>query len=196
MDRILTAAQSRALAIGLLVLSVAVLYLLLVRPYNGALDDLQEKIDGLTDRIDRYRTMAVSRSAVEDRIDDINTNPAIAAMFLTANTPSLAAAELQQLVKRAVTGSGGQLVSTQPVGGVDNADLSAIRIRVVMRGDSQKLHKLFRVLEGSRPILTLDNLSIKTTRKYSKVAEAAGEQLTVSFELTGYLWDKDHAATT
>jgi len=185
--------QSRVLAVLLLVLTVLLVYLGFVRPYTATLSGLQDDIDRLNDRLVRYRSVATAQQDVDRRLLLLQKDPQLAASFLSQKTAALASAELQQLVKRMVRESGGQLVSTQALASEPGGDFAAVTVKVVMRGSSENLHDLLRKLELGRPLLIVDGLSIRNMRRYARANQPVAERLTVNFDLTGYLWPRADA---
>lgn len=182
--RTLTASQSRALAIALLVVVVLAGYLGLVRPYVETYGSYREDIAMLQDRLVRYRAVASMRDVIAERFAQLRDDPSMAVNFLAQETPALASAELQQYVKRAIGQSGGGLVSTQVVPSEQKAGIVEATVKVRMRGSSDTVQKLFYRLEAGRPLVFIDNVSLRTT---GRSGVAKGQHLDVRFDLTGYL---------
>ncbi|MDH3281121.1 MAG: type II secretion system protein GspM [Gammaproteobacteria bacterium] len=176
------AVAQRSIALGLLVLAVAVLYLGLVRPYFDTYRAVRENIATLTERLQRYQAIAASRSDVMQRTRQMRASRDLKKGFLNSKTPTLASAELQQYATRAIGQSGGQLLSTQVIPPKDDAGMVAATIKIGMRGTSQTLQKLFHALERGAPAVVLDNLSVRNRQR-----RGAAEVLDIRFALTAYL---------
>lgn len=185
--------QGRVLAVVLLLILALLVYLGFVRPYTGLLHGLQQEIVQLGERLARYQSVASAQQAVDKGLRLLQRDPQLTTSFLSQKTEALASAELQQLVKRLVRESGGQLVSTQTVTAQESGDFDAVTVKVVMRGSSETLHQLLRKLELGKPLLIVDGLSIRNMRRYTRPGQEAAERLTVNFDLTGYLWPRGDA---
>jgi len=182
--RTLTARHSRALAIALLVVVALAIFLGLVRPYVAAYGSYHEEIATLNDRLARYRAVASQRDVVVDRAVQLRDDPSLAVNFLAQETPALAAAALQQYVKRAIGQSGGGLVSTQAVPSKETTGIVEATVKVRMRGNSDTIQKLFHRLEAGHPLVFIDNVSLRATGRQGL---AKGQHLDMRFDLTGYL---------
>jgi hypothetical protein len=141
------------------------------------------------DRIERYQRLIDGRPALEKRLKALRQDLRKRKYFVVAANQELAAAQLQNRVKKIVTGSGGKLISTQKVDTDKDGDAREIEIKVRMKGDVETLSKVLHDLEGSLPILMVQNISIRSRRtvKGRRKNRVEGYELDVSFGLVGYL---------
>ncbi|HQC72119.1 MAG TPA: type II secretion system protein GspM, partial [Candidatus Competibacteraceae bacterium] len=101
------------LAALLLLLALLALLALGGRLWLGHYQFYQTHIEQLQDRLLRLQRMAALKPQLEQVIADLRADQSNAAQFLPGNAPPLAAAELQQRVKRTVEAAGGELLSAQ-----------------------------------------------------------------------------------
>ncbi|MDH3639910.1 MAG: type II secretion system protein GspM [Gammaproteobacteria bacterium] len=172
----------RGIAVGLLILAVAVVYLAVVHPYLDTYRDYRANIATLTERLQRYQAIAASRSDIMQRIRQVRGSRELKQSFLNSKTPALASAELQQYATRAINQSGGQLLSTQVIPPQDDSGMVAATIKIGVRGTSETIQKLFHALERGRPMVVLDNLTVRNHQR-----RASKEALDIRFALTAYL---------
>jgi hypothetical protein len=100
----------------------------------------------------------------------------------------LAAASVQEHLKRAVGLHGGELRSVQSLPSLQEDNLTRIGLRVVMTGPLSPTLLVLHELESSEPYLFVDNLQIKsTTRRRKRAEEQQVDVLSIRFDIYGYL---------
>lgn len=185
----LTHAQSRAAAPALLVLAAALGYLMVVAPVIALYRHYDERIADLTHRLGQYRALADTRTVNQRALDQLKRHDLAKRYYLAERKPALASAELQGIVKRAVERAKGELLSTQAAIGSPGDRPAAVTVKVRLRGSIEALQQLLYALEASRPMLVLDNVVIEPApvrRTPGSEAEAAAQELAISFDVTGY----------
>ncbi len=189
MMRDLTPLESRVAAIGLLVLVLVGMYLVMVRPYVNMKRAYAESRVIAQDRLLRYRAQASRREAILDQLEKIKSSEQVKGYYLAQPTPALASAEIQAKVKQAVRASGGQLVSTHVVAAQTDVGTVPVTVKVGMKGAVESVRKLFHSLESGRPMLFIDNVTLRalTTRRYNRRLKQKPPQLDVRFDLTAYV---------
>ncbi|HZA29788.1 MAG TPA: type II secretion system protein GspM, partial [Gammaproteobacteria bacterium] len=101
--------QQQLLAIGLMVLLLAAVYLIVVQPIVSMHQDYDGRIGELHDRLAGYKKIAGSRGALQKEFDRIKKQvTATQAGYLKSKTQALAGAELQDRVKRVIESGGGR----------------------------------------------------------------------------------------
>ncbi len=186
----LTPIQSRVLAVGLLALVLALVGVLLVAPVIAQQHRYDERIAELGERLQRYLNVAQTQSATQNALNQIKRQGASTRYYLRSDDETLASAELQEHIKRVIDRSGGQLVSTQVLASQRTEHANVATVRVDMRGDIEALHKVLHGLETGRPMLLLDNVSIRRGGHtfVTRARQAQPEvQLQISFEASGYM---------
>lgn len=187
--------QSRLLAVLLLVLVIMVLARLVLAPVWSSWRDYGDRIESLEGRIAVYDRLITSLPADRERLAQLRSSLPSSDWYLSESTPALAAASLQQLLHRQVSRSGGEVISTQIIGGATRgAPLETVSIQVHLRGEISDLVDLLYALESGRPVLFVDNLTVlanprrqvATRRNQSRERIQQLPALDIRFDLTGY----------
>ena len=180
---------SRLAAILLLVGLAATAYVFVVPPLVAGYVGDREALADARERLDRYRRIAATRPDLQAQIDAIQKRGAVRGNYLTGRTDALAAAELQNRVKKIIETNGGKLRSIQTVPGKANGAFQRVTIRVQLAAPIDSLHRIIYALEAGKPYLFLDNIDIGNRRRgrRKKAPVDADPALTVRFDLFGYL---------
>lgn len=188
--RALRPAESRALALGLLVLVLAGLYLLLVQPLVAAYRDNDERIGELALRQAHSQRLALEQPALEAEHARLLRSRPAGGYYLTSQSEALATAELQAYVKRLIESAGGGLVSIQPIAQSSADARRRVKAQVRMQGNIAAVRAVLHGLESGSPWLLVDEVDLMQGRAMGgrrvPGAETAGP-LEVSFNLTGFM---------
>lgn len=182
--------MQRWLAVGLLVLLVAVVVFAVLLPLvTTGLAYYEEKND-LLFRLQRQQTIAGRETQVKEQLDLIKQQFLEQGYFSTSITEALASAELQNIVKTAVADAGGQLTSTQGLPGKLTDGFLRVAVKVRMTGTTEALVGVLHTIESAVPVLLVDQLDINPVRgvrnrKTNKIDPS--DQLNVSFEVISFL---------
>ena len=193
--------HQRMVALGLLLLTLVGVYMLVDRLIVDRYRYYRTNVEQLTDRLQRLNGMLATRQTLESQIQQINQDNAVDAFYMRSASPTLAATELQQLVRDTVEGKGGNLVSTQILPVKTEGKFSKVAIKVQMTGNTQALQQVLYELESARPLLFVGNLQIRARpvrqprsrrRRNSKQQPPSPPPvkrvlLTTHFELAGYM---------
>ena len=173
---------------GLLLLLVLLPALVLV-PWWLQWNSYRETASEVAQRIARYRALLDSRGELKARLGSLRKQLKTGGYFIEAGNTELAAARMQQFVKEAVEKAGGALVSTQNLAGHETGQLQLIEIRVRMKGDVESLARVLLALEASRPVMTVEDLSIRSRRtvRGRRKNRVEGYSLDANFRVVGYL---------
>lgn len=189
---IITASNRRqclfSLAVLLLLFALAASAVLL--PWWSQMRAYNERIEELTDRWQRFHNLSARRPLLEARLQQLNERYKTDQYTIEAATPAVAAASLQRAVKQAVEAAGGKLVSTQTLPPAEEQGHARISIRVRMNSEVGALVEVLHSLEGGRPLLFVDDLSVRSRKAYRRRGVKKQLQqpgLDVKFELSGYL---------
>lgn len=179
---------SRALALGLLIVALLLMWFGAVAPYRAALMRSEQGLNTAREQLRQVRQL------VAPEIPDIKpVDEAIAPLLLPGASSAAAAASLQQLTGALALQAGAMILSfellpdAQPTGGSgDELPLQAVAGRVRMTGDSGALRALLHGLESRRPLLRLDNLFIRARSDRDAIP---GGHLDIQLDVTGYRID-------
>lgn len=183
-------ARQRIFALLLLLLCVALVVAAIVVPVANAIASYDEEIDELQFQLLRYKKIAAGKSKVEAQIKQLKELSGNENQFSNRETPALASADLQQLIKKAVLNVGGTLVSTQVVPETEDEHLVKISVVVRMTGNMQALRDVLYELETASPMLIVNNLTLRPgpgrrDRKTRKLMPS--NELNVNFDVSGYM---------
>lgn len=182
------ASGSRALALGLLIVALLLMWFGAVAPYRAALMRSEQGLNAAREQLRQVRLLVAPEKPDNKPVDE-----AIAPLLLPGASRAAAAASLQQLTGALALQAGAMILSfellpdAQPTDGPGvELPLQAVAGRVRMTGDSGALRALLHGLESRRPLLRLDNLFIRARSDRDAIP---GGHLDIQLDVTGYRID-------
>jgi len=184
----LVPSRSRVIAIGLLVLALALCYLVLVHPIVAAYRDTARTIAELESRLARYQQIGSQLARHEADLARLRRTQPSGGYFLRSRGDALAAAELRDRVKLLIDSSGGELVSTRDLPVNQQGRFSSVGIQVQMNGNIGTVLAVLHALESRQPLVIVDNVSLRgvAESRYLRTEREAG-RLSVSFDVSGFI---------
>jgi len=184
----LSQTQRRILAVGLLLLAIAVIVRVLVVPIWAAYLNNRDTIAQLEDNIARYLRLSTRVQGLRVAAQELDESGDLDRYVLAQNSEPLAAAALQERVKSVVTSSGGTLTSTQVLPAASEPGFKRIIVNVRMAVSMAALQQVLYELETGLPYLLVDDLVILSRaanqrRRQGRVVD----MLDVRFNLYGYM---------
>jgi len=180
----------RWLAVGLLLLVVAVVvFALLVPLVTAGIQNYDEKND-LLFRLQRQKTIAARESGVAENLAEVKQQFEDQGYFTTSSTEALASAELQNMVKKAVSEAGGQLSSTQGLPGKLEDGFFRVAVRVRMTASMETLSSVLHNIENAVPVLIIEQLDatpIRGVRNRTTNKVDTSLQLNISFQVVTFM---------
>ncbi|TXN15731.1 hypothetical protein FV219_02280 [Methylobacterium sp. WL122] len=136
-------------------------------------------------------TAAGHLAQVESRIRaeagrPVPTRGDFSALYLTAETGSLARAELQQRLAGLVERVGGRLIEVRGDETPDAAAQRSIQLRLSLDIGNEGLFDLLKAVETGLPLLTVEAVNIRPVSGHSAVGEEANPTLRVALAIRGY----------
>jgi len=179
----------RAAALGLLVLVLAALWRFGALPLWRAWQEDRDTVERLGEQLVRLQTLARARDDFARALDAARAASGLAGALMVADSPTLAAAQLQQTVKSLVEAAGGSVVSSQPTEAVPAGPYTRIGLDVRMLLGIEALQRVLHELEGRRPVLVVgEMLILSRTARRTRRGEQAGEApLDVRLQVEGFL---------
>ncbi len=187
--------RDRALAIGLLVGALLLLYFLGFHWWfvRGHLDLSREMAD-LREQAERFSATIAQRPAVEAQLARVREFEANNPAFLSEGNFDAASATLITRMRRSVEAHARdpqtcQLLSNQPVRSRDPERYLRVTINIRMRCDIEDFAAVVHDLENGSPVLFLDNLTIDS-RRFGRVpgrAQRVQDYTEQRFTLFGYV---------
>ncbi len=181
---------SRIMALALLAAALALPWRLLIQPLDATFGEYNETVESRREMLVRYQRLANSRDALRARLDELQRQPASQEGYLTGESETLVAADLQNLVRTVVERNGGRLESTQILPAQPEANFRRVTLRVRMSADTESLSRILYDLESMLPYLFLDSLDIVSRERRSvsgQPGQAQGGALSVSYDVFGYM---------
>ncbi len=158
-------ALRRLIAIGLLLLLVALLGSYGVAPWLEHLMQRQTRVEMLQRQLQGNQNLLANESLIDEQLTRIEQLSGEQALLFTSTKPALAAADLRELIGEVVADSGGQLVSVQEYEAESLAGTRAIGLRAHLTGEAQNLNDILYALESARPAIFIDKLKVSTSRR-------------------------------
>ena len=178
--------QSRGLAIGLLILFLAIGGLLLFIPVNMLHRYYDQSLDSMVDYLGRYRHVIATHAEVQSALDQVK-NKNGRQHFLKNTGAALAASEIQETAKSLIEVNGGKLVSMQVVPFKDDSGYRRVTVNVQFISSMSMLRKTLYAVETVQPYLLLDNVSIRSqANTLNKGAPVTEPELIAQFDVSGY----------
>lgn len=178
---------SRLAAAGLLALLVAAIWFMGVRPLIDHVESLDDSIERTATLLARTRAIARQRGETQRDLDQVRADPRISAVVMKAPTLQLAAAELQERIKRWVETAGGGLRSAQVLPARDEGGFRRVVLRVTLDIDVEGLQRTFHAIETAAPYLILDNVEIRGRQLRVAAAGRRAPDLSVAFDVVGFM---------
>ncbi len=167
MNRTLSPVLSRILALFLAVVPIAAIYSLAVEPVLDARRGYAETIERSRKLIERFGRIGATREPLERQLAELRKRSKSTSGLLEGKSATLAAAQLQNRVKRIVTRNGGSIRSLQTLPPQNERDLERVSIRIQMTARIEQLQKIFHAFETGPTYLFVDdvNLRVQQTRR-------------------------------
>ncbi len=181
-----------------LTLLVAVLFLAWTEGVGTVIDRLQIYETGMerdSELLARYNSHADTRPKLEAQLKKLHALESSQGGFMRSESPALAAASMQDRVKRVVTKSGGTLTSVQVLPVEDDNGYKKIAVNVVVAADVQALRDVLFDLETGMPYLFVEDIDLRrstvATRfrvRGSRAPEGPTvDQLQVRLKIAGFM---------
>ena len=184
--------KSRISALGLLIGVVLIFSLGILGPLLAINNSYHERLDDLEFKLQKLRKIAAEKDYWLKRLEEIKKQGKAEGRLIARDTAALASADLQTLIKEAVTRAGGELTSTQVIPEHKEEQFNRVAVKVRMIGGTQVLRDVLHSFESGHPILFVDNLNIRPIRNMQPMlpGHKAGkvmDKLSVDFDVIGYI---------
>ena len=179
---------SRPLALGILVLVLALVGLFGLAPVFGSYSARSTALAESNALIERYRQQNARRPALEAELETLSELQARSGFYITGETESVAAAALQDLFRELAARSGAEVKSIQSLTPKGEEGLDRVAVRVALAATSESLYALLHGLEGGTPYIFIENMELQMQRKsggLGKIDETG--KLTLRLDLYGFM---------
>jgi hypothetical protein len=185
----MTASQQRLLALGILLVVVALGWLLVVDPITEAFAAQDEEIAQSHQMLAAYERRIALRPLIEKRLAESRRTDASSAGAVPGISAELAAANVQKLVKAIIEGQGGQIRSVQNLAPVATAGFQRIEIQYDLSLPMTRLKGTAYRIETNAPYLFLDGVDIRAPENWQAGPYTSdAPDLDVRWTVRGYRW--------
>lgn len=182
--------QHALISLGILFLVLSILFVGLVAPAMTAKNASNERTENLQLQHSRYKSAKQELIQLEKQLEQLlHQYLNHKEDFLEEKQQTLAAADLQQYLKKVIESHAGNLVSTQPITDINKKPFPKVTIKIHMRGNINALQKTLYQLESSRPQLFIDNVIIQRRNPTGRGKKLNIDQLDIRFDVNGYIFD-------
>ena len=187
--------RDRWLALGLLLATVGLLYLLIVHPwFTRPLHEADARIAELQERDARVRALLMQAPQIRQRLAGLEARGS-ASGFLAEPTAELATAALIQQLERVVQevspgNRGCAITNRAPLAGESaSGRYRRVTVQVRLRCGNAETLAVLHALESARPYLFVDAVNITAQRYFAIPGNNQPQEggLDVAFDLYGYL---------
>jgi general secretion pathway protein M len=181
--------QSRALAIVLLIVAVALGLALLIAPWLMFHHHYDVAIDSMADRLVRYRRVAAQGPEYRKALDAVRTREG-RRFFLKNTAPNLAGAELQDMVKAAIENNAGRLTTISITSPRDDGRFRVIGVNLQFFATTANLQKILYTLETQQPYLVVENIRLSPLNAFRGFKPAPGvePEINVLLDVVGFAY--------
>jgi hypothetical protein len=183
----LTPSQSRALAIGLLVLAVVAVLSAALVPVIMLHRHYDTHIELLSDRLTRYRRIAAQAPELSKALEIVRERNG-RRFFLRNTAPNLASAELSELLKGAVEGNGGRITTSQNVQPKDDDRFKQVGANVQFFATTANLQKVLTELESKQPYVVISNITVRPVNAFRGFKPPPGQDPELIVQLDAAAW--------
>lgn len=183
----LSPAVSRFLAIGLLVATLAILWLLVGAPLLAAQEAAENTIERLRPLLERSRAVEHDIALLQAEVKQAKERRKSPAGLLDGPNESIAAATLQNRLKLAIEGANGNLRSIQVLPTRDERGFRRVTVQGQVLMNLAAVQHVVYNLEASLPYLFLDNIEIQQRADYRAGKPTDDPTLDVRLDVSGYM---------
>ena len=183
----LTDKRRQQLAIGILVAALSLLFSITVLPLWSANASRQEGIDLLQHRLVRLQRVVDEDASLRPRLERLKRAQINDGHYLKGGTETVAAAELQRLVKSITGRNQVNVASTQILPATGEQDFVRIALKVRLRGPLTGLIESIYDLETHETFLFLDKLVLRDATRRRSAPVTAAKPFEAELEVAAYM---------
>jgi len=161
----MSARQSRALALLLLLLFATLVQAVLILPAYLLHRHYDFYLDQYSDAMARYQRIGATRPALEAKLAAVKARDPHKG-FLKNASPALAASEVQDVTKNLIEANGGKLNAMTISQPHDDGRFRQVAVNVQMSSSVTALRKMLYALESAQPYLFVSNLNVRANIPY------------------------------
>lgn len=192
--------HGRFLAVGMVLIAAALVYLVGFHWFVLRHVDLGRDITRLETQIARFKATAAQRPALEARLDELRRERLDSALFLSESNFNTAAASLTRYLRDIISTQADdtelcQIIATQNRPAREPERFEQVTVNVRMQCPLPDVVRMLYELENTVPLIFIDNMIINQraapqTRGVRRLGVETYGQLDVRFDMFGYLADR------
>ena len=184
--------QQKYLAVVILALVVTAIVLTITIPVWKINNHYSDIIDDMSHRLTVLKRTTIEGRSLEPQYEKLKRYHSSDKRYLKSTSESLAAAEIQQLIKAIIVPTDGEILSTQIINNKKDDPVHRITLKVRLRGSLSSLVTIIYKIETGNPYLFVENLNIRSRlinrrRVRNKDVEEKPTVLDVQFDVSGYI---------
>lgn len=179
--------RGRGLAIGLLLVVLAVIYAAVIVPLLEFYADREALIDRQRTLVEKQTALAEQLPALKTRAAELRNAAKNDKTLLDGDNDAIAAAALQGKIEELASAGGITIGSTESLPSQPQGPYRRIGVRLALSAPYAGLIKLLAGIEAVKPPLIVDNLQIHTVTR--QVSPANAEVTEASIEIFGLRGD-------
>jgi general secretion pathway protein M len=179
-----TGRQGRIIALGLVFIALAGVYLLVVSPLLDFYADRAAVIENRRILLPRLSAAADELPGLRAQVEQLRAAAGTRKLTLEGTSDAIAAAALQSRIEELATSVGATIGSTESLPAEARSGYRRIGLRYVLSGPYETLVRFLAKLEAATPPLVIDNLHIHGVLRRPGTPAAAG--LDAGLDVYGY----------
>lgn len=184
--RPLSKKQSRSLAVGILILLIAIIGLLVAIPARMLHRHYDQALDTQVEYLGRYQRIVETRGDIQAALDKLKKLDG-RKHFLKNTGAALAASEIQEIAKNLIESNSARLISMQVVPQKEDSGYRRVTVNIQFYSNMTVLRKILYTLETAQPYLFVDNATIRSQlNAYYKPNPGVEPEMVAQFDLSGY----------
>lgn len=190
MNDVLSKSQQRWLAIGLLVSMILLLSTAVFLPLWAKQQEIQDTINELVFRIQRYNRIVASQDLIFDQVERTRRQIVEQGYLSGQESEAIASAEMQQFIKNTISTAGGNLTSTQVLPQKDEGALIRFGVKLRLSGTMEMLRNVLYEIDVSKPLLIVEQLDMTPVRgrRNPKTRQfEQSDQLNINLTVVGFM---------
>jgi hypothetical protein len=160
---------------------IAAVNFMIVEPLFAFYDGNGQRLQDRLDVVQRYRTAADALPQLKAEANEWDEQAQNGDLLLTGASDPIAAASLQSTLKDLVEQGGAKLTSAQTLAAEAENNFRRVGVRVAFSADLALLTAVLLGIETARPVLTVNNLEVRTIGDTSD-----GEVLEIAMDVYGF----------
>lgn len=187
MNQLFARINQRQAALALLGLAVTLVLMITIWPIWSLNSTYDGQIRRISEQLQQLKRRATEDELLQPELERLRQDHLASSHALKSTTEAVAAAELQNMVKRLAGRNGAQVQSTQIVPSREQQGFSRIGLKVRIRGELTSIVDTFYDIESNGVFLFMDDVSIRQGAVRRILGSDPGVQFDSDFELIGYM---------